>query len=215
MPVRLVLASASPSRRALLSRAGVEPTVYVSDVDEEAVVAQARTSYPDLAPGELALLLARAKAEDVASALRGANAPHDHLVLGCDSVLELAGEVLGKPGSAPVAVQRWQQMRGRAGVLHTGHWLVDDRVDGSRGTVGATAETVVRFADVTDAEIDAYVATGEPLHVAGAFTLEGRSAPYIEGIEGDPSNVMGLSLPLLRHLLADVGLTFPDLTDPV
>lgn len=214
MPVRLVLASASPSRRGLLTRAGVEPTVYVSDVDEDAVVERARAAYPGLEPADVVLLLARAKAESVASALSTAGSPHDHLVLGCDSVLELDGQVLGKPGTPAVATERWRAMRGRTGVLHTGHWLVDDREQGSHGTLGATASTRVRFAAVTDAEIAAYVASGEPLQVAGAFTLEGRSAPFVEGIEGDPSNVMGLSLPLLRGLLADVGLTVFDLAEP-
>lgn len=208
MSVQLVLASASPARRALLVRSGVTPSVHVSAVDEPAVVAAAVAAHGPLPPEDVALLLARAKAEDVAAALH--DRP-DHLVLGCDSVLELDGEVHGKPADAAEATARWRRMRGRAGTLHTGHWLVDDRADGSRGTLGATASTVVHFADVTDDEIAAYVATGEPLGVAGAFTLEGRAAPYIEGIEGDPSNVMGLSLPLLRLLLAEVGLRFAEL----
>jgi septum formation protein len=209
MTLHLVLASASPARRALLRRAGIEPSIHVSDVDEDAVVESAHTAYGPLDPGDTALLLARAKAEAVCRSLASPEATH--LVLGCDSILELDGEVHGKPGTAEVATARWRAMRGRAGVLHTGHWLVDERHDGSRGVVGATASTTVRFADVSEAEIDGYVATGEPLGVAGAFTLEGLGAPFIDGIDGDPSNVMGLSLPLLRGLLAEVGVAWYDL----
>ena len=210
MTVRLVLASASPSRRELLHRAGVEPTIHVSDVDEDAVVARAVEAYGVLEPADVALTLARAKAEDVAHQLSGlTDATADAVVLGCDSVLELDGEALGKPGTAEVATARWRGMRGREAVLHTGHWVVDEREDGTGGTLGATASTPIRFADVTDDEIAAYVASGEPLAVAGAFTLEGRAAPYIEGIEGDPSNVMGLSLPLLRLLLQELDIAWP------
>lgn len=206
---RLVLASASPARRGLLHRAGIEPTVFVSDVDEPAVEAAARAVNPGLAPDEVPLLLARAKAEAVAAQL-----PGDHLVLGCDSVLEFDGRPLGKPADAAEATARWEAMSGRSGVLHTGHWLIDDRAEGSGGVVGATASTVVHFAQAGADEIAAYVASGEPLHVAGAFTLDGRSAPLIDGIEGDPSNVIGLSLPLLRRLLADLGLAIHDLWTP-
>ena len=211
MTVHLVLASASPARRALLRRAGIEPSVHVSDVDEDAVVVRATDVGGPLHAADVALLLARAKAEAVCRALTGSS---DHLVLGCDSVLELDNETHGKPATAQEAVTRWRRMRGRRGILHTGHWLVDDRADGSRGTVGATASTTIHFADISDEEIDAYVATGEPLEVAGAFTLEGRGAPFVEGIEGDPSNVMGLSLPLLRVLLQDIGLSWSDLAEP-
>ncbi|MFV0462232.1 MAG: Maf family protein [Nostocoides sp.] len=214
MPVHLVLASASPARRSLLTRAGVDPTVVVSDVDEDAVLTAQREREPDLAPGEMALLLARAKAEMVAGELTAAGvdgAGDGHLVLGCDSVFELDGQVHGKPGTKDVAVTRWRAMRGRRGTLHTGHWLIDDRRYGSAGAVGASASTSVCFAQVSDSEIEDYVASGEPLTVAGAFTLEGRAAPFIEGIEGDPSNVMGLSLPLLRRLLIGLGLTVADL----
>ncbi len=209
MTLHLVLASASPARRVLLRRAGIEPSIHVSDVDEDAVVAAARAAYGPLDPGDTALLLARAKAESVCRSLASPDA--SHLVLGCDSVLELDGMVHGKPGTTEVATERWRAMRGRAGVLHTGHWLVDERHDGSHGVVGATASTTVQFADVSDAEIAGYVATGEPLSVAGGFTLEGLGAPFIDGIDGDPSNVMGLSLPLLRGLLAEVGVAWFDL----
>lgn len=208
-PIRLVLASASPARRALLRQAGIEPTICVSDVDEAAVEAAAREAYGDLGPGDVALLLARAKAEAVADELDG-----DQVVIGCDSVLELDGAVYGKPASAEEAISRWQLMRGGSGILHTGHWLVDDRSaesGGSGGTLGATAETVVHFADLDDEEIDGYVASGEPLRVAGAFTIDGLGAPFIARIEGDHTNVVGLSLPLLRQLLREIGVGWYDL----
>jgi septum formation protein len=210
--VSLVLASASPARRKLLHAAGIDPSVVVSAVDEAAVTAGARERYgEDLAPEDVALLLARSKAEDVASQIEGA------VVVGCDSVLELDGEVHGKPADATEAVARWQRMRGRSGVLHTGHWLVDTREDedgGTGATLGATASTTVHFAGLADAEIDAYVASGEPLRVAGAFTIDGLGGPYVTGVEGDPSNVVGLSLPLLRELLAELGLAWHDLRAP-
>lgn len=203
----LVLASASPARLATLRAAGIEPTVAVSAVDEPAVLAAAGP----VAPAEAVLLLARAKARDVAPAHPGA------LVLGCDSMLELDGEVLGKPADADEATARWRAMRGRAGLLHTGHWLVDAR-PGTPGAgaesgaeSGATSTTVVHFADVTDAEIAAYVATGEPLHVAGAFTIDGLGGPFVERIEGDHHGVVGLSLPLLRRLLATRAVPIPTL----
>ena len=138
-------------------------------------------------------------------------------MLGCDSVLELDGEVHGKPADAVEAVARWRRMRGRTGVLHTGHWLVDLRdpdAGGTGGMVGGTASTMVHFADLDDAEVDAYVATGEPLRVAGAFTLDGLGGPYVAGIEGDPSNVIGVSLPLLRELVRELGVAWHDLRTP-
>lgn len=204
-----MLASASPARLATLRSAGIDPVVRVSDVDEPAVLAAAGP----LTPARAVLELARAKSRDVAAAVPG------HLVLGCDSMLELDGQVLGKPVDAADAVARWQAMRGRAAVLHTGHWLVDGR-DGhdgsgaSRAEDGATASTVVHFADVSDAEIAAYVATGEPLHVAGAFTIDGLAGPFITRVEGDHHNVVGLSLPLLRELLAAQGVLVTDLWRP-
>ena len=222
----LLLASASPARRSTLLAAGVDPLVRVSSVDEEAVVAAAEeVAGTALDAGDVALLLARAKAEDVVAALEVDDAFGDLdtdlangvLVLGCDSVLELDGEVHGKPADATEAVARWRRMRGSTGVLHTGHWLVDLREPddgGTGGMVGGTASTTVHFADLDDAEVDAYVATGEPLRVAGAFTLDGLGGPYVAGIEGDPSNVIGVSLPLLRELVRELGVDWHDLRGP-
>jgi septum formation protein len=187
---RLVLASASPARRATLRAAGIEPSVVVSGVDESVVTG--------LAPGPLALRLAELKRDTVAAEVTDGS-----LVLGCDSVLELDGEALGKPDDAADAVRRWQAMRGRSGVLHTGHALRDTASGRDAAAVGST---VVHFADVTDAEIAAYVGSGEPLHVAGAFTIDGLGGPFVERIEGDAGTVIGLSLPLLRRLLRELGI---------
>jgi septum formation protein len=208
-PVHVVLASASPARKRLLHAAGIEPSIMVSGVDEDAATAAAEEAYGPLAPADLALVLARAKAEDVAAQV------DDALVVGCDSILELDGDGHGKPADAEQAVARWQRMRGRSGVLHTGHWVIDTREeDGTGGTLGATASTTVHFAAIDDDEIRAYVETGEPLRVAGSFTLDGLGAPFVSGIEGDPSNVVGLSLPLLRELLGEVGIAWHTLRAP-
>ncbi|MEV4869818.1 nucleoside triphosphate pyrophosphatase [Streptomyces syringium] len=193
---RLVLASQSPARLGLLRQAGLAPEVIVSGVDEDAITAAT--------PAELARVLAEAKAAAVAARAEAAGA----LVIGCDSVLELDGEALGKPRDAEDATARWKSMRGRSGVLRTGHCVIDTATGRQ---VSATASTTVRFGEPSDAEIAAYVASGEPLHVAGAFTLDGRSAPFIEGIDGDHGNVIGLSLPLLRKQLAELGVVITDL----
>ncbi|MGP3688115.1 nucleoside triphosphate pyrophosphatase [Streptomyces sp. IBSNAI002] len=195
-PRPLVLASASPARLNLLRQAGLAPHVIVSGFDEDTLDHEE--------PAELALALAEAKAGVVAALEEAAGA----LVIGCDSVLELDGEALGKPADAAEATARWKAMRGRAGVLRTGHCVIDT-VSGRQ--VSATASTTVRFGEPTDAEVAAYVASGEPLHVAGAFTLDGLSAPFIEGIDGDHGNVIGLSLPLLRSLLGELGVSITDL----
>ena len=203
---RLVLASASPARLGLLRQAGLAPEVIVSGVDEDALSAPT--------PGELARVLAEAKAAAVAARADAADA----IVVGCDSVLEMDGEALGKPADAEEATARWKAMRGRSGVLRTGHCVVDTRsgTDSgrTRASSAATASTVVHFGEPSDAEIAAYVASGEPLHVAGAFTLDGRSAPFVEGIEGDHGTVIGLSMPLLRKLLAQLGVPLTDLWTP-
>ncbi|MET7618212.1 nucleoside triphosphate pyrophosphatase [Streptomyces sp. NPDC005408] len=193
---RLVLGSASPARLNLLRQAGLAPEVIVSGVDEDALSAPT--------PAELALVLAEAKAAAVAARPEASGA----LVIGCDSILELDGEALGKPADEEDATARWKAMRGRSGILQTGHCVTDTATGRS---ASATASTTVRFGDPTDAEIAAYVASGEPLHVAGAFTLDGRSAAFIDSIDGDYGNVIGLSLPLLRTLLAELGFSITDL----
>ncbi len=187
----LVLASASPARLATLRSAGIEPVVIVSGVDESQVTG--------MAPAELALQLAELKCTAVAGR---DDLPPGALVLGCDSVLELDGEALGKPADAAEAVRRWRSMRGRTGVLQSGHFL-HDTANGR--TAAATASTAVHFADLSDDEIEAYVATGEPLHVAGAFTVDGLGGGFVTRIEGDHHNVVGVSLPLLRVLVLELG----------
>ncbi|HJQ04664.1 MAG TPA: Maf family protein [Nocardioides sp.] len=186
-----VLASASPARLTTLRNAGLDPVVIVSGVDEDQV--------DGLPPEGLALRLAELKCGAVAGR---PEVPSGALVLGCDSVLELDGAALGKPADAAEAVDRWHAMRGRSGVLRTGHCLTDTA---SGSTVAATASTTVHFADVTDAEIAAYVATGEPLHVAGAFTVDGLGGGFVTRIEGDHHNVVGVSLPLVRDLVRRLG----------
>jgi septum formation protein len=215
----LLLASASPARFSTLVAAGVTPSVTVSAVDEDAVLAAARERFGALEPADAVLLLAQAKAEDVTRTVESPTddgATHADVVLGCDSMLELDGEIFGKPGTAEVAVERWRAMRGRSGTLHTGHWVVDLRdadAGGTGGTLGATSATTVHFADLSDAEIDAYVATGEPLAVAGGFTVDGLGGAFVTGIEGDHHSVVGVSLPLLRELLGQIGVGWTDLWD--
>ncbi|WP_084039420.1 nucleoside triphosphate pyrophosphatase [Demequina sp. NBRC 110053] len=215
MAVPFLLASRSPARLATLRSAGVEPRVEVSGVDEDALLDAARAAAAAagtvLALRDQPYLLARAKADDVVARL-----DPDAIVLGCDSMLELDGEILGKPHSPEIAIERWRAMRGRTGVLHSGHAIIDNR-HGVRASTGAatiagdTSSTVVHFADLTDDEIEAYVATGEPLHVAGAFTVDGLGGPYVTAIEGDYHGVVGVSLPLLRVLLRSLGVDFHEL----
>jgi septum formation protein len=197
--VRFVLASASPARLRTLRGAGVEPEVIVSGVDEEVLSADS--------PAELVQVLATAKALSVAARIS-----EQALVLGCDSMLELDGVALGKPASAEEAVLRWKAMRGRSGVLHTGHALLSVEAGAVVGQVERVASTEVRFANPSDAEINSYVATGEPLQVAGAFTIDGLGGWFIESIVGDHHNVVGLSLPLLRLMLADLGVALTNLS---
>lgn len=204
MSLRLVLGSASPARLATLRSAGVEPDVLISGVDES------QLAEPD--PATLAARLAELKAEAVVARLTDradADGP-DLLVLGCDSVLELDGRVLGKPDDADDARTRWRSMRGRSGVLHTGHCLCD--LTSGRRLV-RSVDTVVHFADVSDEEVEAYVASGEPLHVAGAFTIDGLGGAFVRGIEGDPHCVVGVSLPALREMVIELGHRWTDLWD--
>lgn len=196
--MRLILASASPSRLRLLRAAGIEPEVVVSDVDEDELTSR----MPDVTPQELALVLAEAKASDVAARHPG------RLVLGADSVLDVDGESLGKPLYPDVAVKRLQQVRGRSAVLITGQCLIHPG-----GKIIAAARTHVHFAEPDDEEIEAYVATGEPLHVAGGCTLDGYGSAFVDRIDGDPSNVIGLGIPLLRTMVRDAGLRWTDLWD--
>ena len=199
--MRFILASQSPARLAVLRAAGLAPEQIVSGVDEEAFRADS--------PAELALQLAIAKSQTVAAQV-GAGA----VVVGCDSVLDFDGEALGKPADLDDARQRWRRMRGKDGVLVTGHCVVDTRA-GADPDVWRVAidvnPTMVRFAEISDEELEAYLASEEPLHVAGAFTLDGLGGWFVESIVGDPSNVVGISLPLLRRLLNEVGVSVAEL----
>ncbi|HJW00730.1 MAG TPA: nucleoside triphosphate pyrophosphatase [Arthrobacter sp.] len=209
---RLILASQSPARTKLLAEAGISHTVLVSDVDEDAV--QARYGVTD--PHDTALLLARAKAEAVAALPEA----YGTLVLGCDSVFEFDGEAHGKPYTAGVARERMLRMSGNSGVLHTGHWLVDCRdttaddgtaAPGSGATLGAVASAEVHFMEMEPEEIDAYIATGEPLHCAGSFTIDGLGGAFIRKVDGDPHAVVGLSVSTLRALLAQANVRITEL----
>jgi len=191
MAPKIVLASASPSRLRLLTSAGIKPTVVVSGVDEEDV------AYSQLTPRELVTALAIVKAHTVRTFI-----DYPALIVGCDSTFEFEGESLGKPGSAVNAIARAKRLRGNSGLLHTGHCIIDTEKEIE---ISDVATTRVHFANMTDEEIEGYVATGEPLHVAGGFTLDGISAPFITKIEGETSNVIGLSLPLLRNAVNQLG----------
>jgi septum formation protein len=209
--VRLYLASTSPARLATLRAAGVEPVLLSSGVDEEAVAAAAGT----LDGPALVQLLARAKAEAVVGSFVD-GVPIDGVILGGDSAFELDGELYGKPHRPEVARERWLAQRGRTGLLHSGHWLIDHRGGTVSGAVGGVSTASVTFAsDVTDAEIDAYVATGEPLTVAGAFTIDSLGAAFISRVDGDPHAVVGLSVSLLRELLLEFGIAWPEMWNRV
>lgn len=198
---RLILASQSPSRLQVLRNAGVAPEVHVSWVDEE----ELERSMPGASPADLCFALAQAKARAVAPDY--ADDP-EALILGCDSVLDVDGRAYSKASSEEELRQRWTQMLGRSSVLRTGHWLVRPS---SGEEVGAVASTVIHMGEPTAAELDAYLATGEPMRVAGGFTIDALGGAFVEGIEGDPSNVVGLSLPTLRRLLQEVGVRWTDL----
>lgn len=189
--MKIILASASPSRRRLLNSVGINPEIIVSGVDEESL------EYQDLTPAELVLALAIVKAHTVKAMITEAA-----IVIGCDSTFEFNGKSLGKPETPANATARCKELRGKSGILHTGHCFIDTE----KGLeISDIASTKVFFADMTDREIEDYVATGEPLQVAGGFTLDGLSAPFIDRIEGETSNVIGLSLPLLRKTINHLG----------
>lgn len=194
--MRLILASASPSRLRLLRAAGLEPEVVVSGVDEDALLA----GMPGATPADAALHLAEAKARWVAQR------HPDALVVGADSVLDVDGHTLGKPLTPQVAIARWRQIRGRSADLITGHCLIHPH-----GVLTAAARTTVHFADPDDDEIEAYVATGEPLQVAGGFTLDGYGSAFVRSVDGDPANVIGLGIPLLREMVRTAGLSWTGL----
>jgi septum formation protein len=210
--VRLYLASTSPARLATLRAAGIEPILLSSGVDEEAAVAAAGA----LTAPEMVLLLARLKAEAVVGRLVDGE-PIDGFILGGDSAFELDGEIYGKPHDPAVARKRWLAQRGREGQLHSGHWLIDHRtsarasVEGAEAVGGVSTASVRFAASITDAEIDAYIATGEPLEVAGAFTIDSLGGAFITEVRGDPHAVVGLSLALVRELLLSFGVSWPDL----
>jgi septum formation protein len=195
--VQVILASSSASRLRLLESAGITPKVLISGVDEEA------SEFDLLSPAELVIALAILKAHTVKE-----NAPENSLIIGCDSTFEFNGKSLGKPGNRENAIARCKELSGKSGYLHTGHCLIDLK-QGIELSERSTAK--VQFAQMTEAEIIDYVDSGEPLNVAGGFTLDGLSAPFITNIEGDPSGIIGLSLPLLRKMIISLGYSWPEL----
>lgn len=213
--MQVCLASTSPARLMLLRQAGIEPITLAPDVDEDAVIAEVEAAEGRrLDADEHVLLLARRKAADVAARVAAdgfEGTVFDGIVIGGDSMFEIDGEILGKPYTPEAAIRRWRQMRGRTGMLHSGHSVI--RVGGGDpAEAHAVAAASVGFAaDVTDAEIAAYVASGEPLHVAGAFTIDSLGGPFIERVEGDPSTVVGMSLSSVRRLAGELGVVWTDL----
>lgn len=196
----IILASGSPSRKRLLESVGIKPEIIVSGVYEELA------EYQSLSPAELVTALAILKAHTVAKNIDRKNG----IVIGCDSTFEFEGRSLGKPENEENAFKRSQEIRGKSGLLHTGHCFIDLAQEIEISNIVSTR---VHFTDMSDEEISAYVATGEPLKVAGGFTLDGMSAPFIRAIEGEPSNVIGLSLPLLREVTTSLGYSWFDLLD--
>lgn len=203
--MQFVLASQSPARLGILRAAGIEPVVQVSGVDEDAVAAALG---PDAEPEHVVVTLAEAKARAVAAA-------HvDAVVVGCDSMLAHNGELVGKPGTVERARERWARMAGSQGVLLTGHAVLrvrDGNIDAGDALATGTVATTIRFGRPSEHELEAYLATGEPLDVAGAFTLDGYGGWFVDGIDGDSSSVVGISLPLTRRLLGEVGVSVVDL----
>jgi septum formation protein len=206
--MQLILASASPARLVTLTNAGINPIVRVSNVDEEAI----ELSMAAATPSEIAQALAQAKCEKVTQELANSNElTPNTIVIGCDSVFELNGKPYGKPENASQAKSRWQEMMNTTGILHTGHYVTFTNELGDRFTAEATASTQVHLGELTDAEMDAYVNSGEPFAVAGGFTLDGLGGAFVQGVTGDPSNVVGISLPTVRKLLTELGITWTDL----
>jgi len=193
---RIVLASQSASRRRLLESAGLSPTIMVSDVDEETEFFNAMT------PEDMVIALAITKAHTIREQV-----DFPAIIIGCDSTFEFEGKSLGKPGFVNIAKERAQRVRGKSGYLHTGHCVIDT----SQGReISDRITTKVTFADMSDAEIDDYIDSGEPLHVAGGFTLDGFSSPFIPSIEGDYTNVVGISMPFLRSAMNQLGYSWPE-----
>lgn len=204
---RLVLASSSPARLSLLKAAGIDPEVVTPTADEQALSERFQQSNPLASTSELVQYLADVKAKSVIEDQKTYGA----LVLGGDSALEFQGAALGKPHLPEVAIERWKQLRGKFGVLHSGHCLIDNRDPAAVKVVSKTSSTKVYFANITDDEIEAYVATNEPLKVAGAFTIDGIGGAFIERIEGDAHTVVGLSLGVLRELTRELGVEYTSL----
>ena len=211
--MQVCLASTSPARLMLLRQAGIEPLTRAPQTDEDAVTAQAAAERgADLPPDELVLLLARAKAADVAHRLAADEPDFDGIVIGGDSMFDLGGRVYGKPYTAEEATRRWREMRGATGILHSGHSVFRLQPGQQPREATAVAEAAVSFADdISDDEIAAYVASGEPLHVAGAFTVDSLGGAFITRVEGDPSTVVGMSLSTIRRLTGELGITWTDL----
>lgn len=213
--VQLILASASVARLGVLRNAGVEPIVRVAGVDEDAVAA----SLPETKPADLVAALARAKAEAVVATVAATHP--DAVVVGCDSMLEIDGDLVGKPGTAGAALDRWSRMAGGTGVLLTGHAVIRLSGGAVTGEVSDTERTTIQFSRPSRREVEAYVATGEPLAVAGGFTIDGLGGWFVDAVDGNPSSVVGISLPLTRRLLGAVGVSVVDLwrsggaTDPM
>lgn len=204
---KLVLASTSPARLRLLRDGGIEPITISPGVDEHLLTEEGLASGEITNTQDMVLLLAKAKAEAV---LNHPDA-QGSLIIGCDSSLDLDGEALGKPHEPEVAIERWKSMRGRSGRLYTGHWLIDNRDPANPKAQGQATNTTVHFANLSDSEILAYVGTGEPLKVAGAFTIDGLGGAFIRAIEGDSHTVVGLSLSTLRDLCIKLGVDYPSL----